>query len=239
MVQVTYPGVYIQEVPSGVRTITPVATSIGAFIGYFKEGPMNKAVEINGMTDFDRVFGGIDRRSEAYYQLYQFFLNGGSKAFVIRAGAGTGSEAPAKADVTVTDIHSGGSAVMTVSAANEGLWGNHLRVVIEHNAPETFDMIVIRYDGDENDASPIVTEPIFRNLSVNPTSGRYFKSFVNEESNLVQVEHDAFAVGTDPTTYKLPEATGCLGAAVDASTLNTAIGGLSSSNQFEIDVKVS
>jgi phage tail sheath protein FI len=30
---VTYPGVYIQEIPSGVRTITGVATSITAFIG--------------------------------------------------------------------------------------------------------------------------------------------------------------------------------------------------------------
>lgn len=27
----TYPGVYIEEIPSGVRTITAVATSITAF----------------------------------------------------------------------------------------------------------------------------------------------------------------------------------------------------------------
>jgi phage tail sheath protein FI len=32
-IQPTYPGVYIQEVPSGVRTITGVSTSIGAFFG--------------------------------------------------------------------------------------------------------------------------------------------------------------------------------------------------------------
>ena len=60
MVQVTYPGVYIQEIPSGVHTITSVATSITAFIDFFKEGPMNEAVEIFGMTDFQRVFGGLD-----------------------------------------------------------------------------------------------------------------------------------------------------------------------------------
>jgi len=29
----TYPGVYIEEIPSGVRTITGVATSITAFLG--------------------------------------------------------------------------------------------------------------------------------------------------------------------------------------------------------------
>ena len=29
----TYPGVYFEEIPSGVRTIAGVATSIAAFIG--------------------------------------------------------------------------------------------------------------------------------------------------------------------------------------------------------------
>jgi phage tail sheath protein FI len=31
-VQPTYPGVYIEELPSGVRTITGVATSITGFL---------------------------------------------------------------------------------------------------------------------------------------------------------------------------------------------------------------
>ena len=35
----TYPGVYIEEIPSGVRTITGVATSITAFIGRARRGP--------------------------------------------------------------------------------------------------------------------------------------------------------------------------------------------------------
>lgn len=34
----TYPGVYVQEIPSGVRTIAGVATSIGMFIGMSKNG---------------------------------------------------------------------------------------------------------------------------------------------------------------------------------------------------------
>ena len=41
----TYPGVYIEEIPSGVRTITGVATSITAFIGYTAQGPVDKAVQ--------------------------------------------------------------------------------------------------------------------------------------------------------------------------------------------------
>ena len=88
MTQVSYPGVYVQEVPSGVRTIAPVSTSTAAFIDFFREGPMNEAVEIDGKAGFDRVFGGLDSRSEASYAIDQFFTNGGTKACVVRVASG-------------------------------------------------------------------------------------------------------------------------------------------------------
>ena len=39
----TFPGVYIEEIPSGVRTITGVATSITAFVGRALRGPTDTA----------------------------------------------------------------------------------------------------------------------------------------------------------------------------------------------------
>jgi uncharacterized protein len=45
-VSVSYPGVYIKETPSGVRTITGVATSITAFIGRATRGSVNEPVVI-------------------------------------------------------------------------------------------------------------------------------------------------------------------------------------------------
>ena len=79
-VAVSYPGVYIEEVPSGVRTITSVGTSITAFADFFRQGPMNRPVEVFGMAEFERIFGGLDTRSEASYAIAQFFLNGGPTA---------------------------------------------------------------------------------------------------------------------------------------------------------------
>jgi phage tail sheath protein FI len=35
----TYPGVYIEELPSAVRTITAVSTSVTAFVGSIRRGP--------------------------------------------------------------------------------------------------------------------------------------------------------------------------------------------------------
>jgi hypothetical protein len=85
----TFPGVYIEEIPSGVRTIVGVSTSDTAFVDFFRRGPVNQAVRITSFSDFERVFGGLDTRSEASYGIQQFYLNGGSIAWVIRVvGAG-------------------------------------------------------------------------------------------------------------------------------------------------------
>jgi len=80
----TYPGVYIEEIPSGVRTITGVATSITAFIGRALRGPVNVARTINNYGDFERIFGGLWAESTMSYAVRDFYLNGGSQAIVVR-----------------------------------------------------------------------------------------------------------------------------------------------------------
>jgi uncharacterized protein len=59
-VKTTYPGVYIEEISSGVHPITGVATSITAFIDYFTRGPIDTAVGVLSMADFEREFGGLN-----------------------------------------------------------------------------------------------------------------------------------------------------------------------------------
>lgn len=54
----TYPGVYIEEIPSGVRTIVGVATSIAAFVDFFPRGLLDEAVHLFSFADFEREFGG-------------------------------------------------------------------------------------------------------------------------------------------------------------------------------------
>jgi len=80
----TYPGVYIEEIPSGVRTITGVATSITAFIGRTARGPTDDAVTINSYGDFERIFGGLWADSTLGYAVRDFYLNGGSQAVIVR-----------------------------------------------------------------------------------------------------------------------------------------------------------
>ncbi len=83
-VQKTYPGVYIEEVPSGVRTITGVATSITAFVGTALRGDLDKPVTITSFADFERLFGGLWVKSPMSYAIKDFYRNGGSKAVIVR-----------------------------------------------------------------------------------------------------------------------------------------------------------
>lgn len=80
----TYPGVYLQEISSGVRTITGVATSITAFIGRAQRGPTNEAVTINSFGDFERIFGGLWLDSSLGFAVRDFYLNGGSQGIITR-----------------------------------------------------------------------------------------------------------------------------------------------------------
>lgn len=80
----TYPGVYIEEIPSGVRTITGVATSITAFLGRAPRGPVNEPTVINNFGDFERLFGGLDADYPVSYAVQDFFLNGGAQAIIVR-----------------------------------------------------------------------------------------------------------------------------------------------------------
>src|SRR5215470_17692591 len=78
------PGVYIEEIPSGVRTITGVATSIALFIGWAPRGPLDRAVRLTSFADYERAYGGLDQRSLLGYSVRHFFDNGGSDAYIIR-----------------------------------------------------------------------------------------------------------------------------------------------------------
>ena len=68
----TYPGVYIDELPSAVRTIMGVPTSIAAFIGPARRGPVDEPRHITSFADFQRIYGGRSRDSLMSNAVYQF-----------------------------------------------------------------------------------------------------------------------------------------------------------------------
>lgn len=202
----TYPGVYIEEIPSGVRTITGVATSITAFIGRALRGPTDEPVVINNYGDFERIFGGLWLESTLGYAVRDFYLNGGSQALIVRLynsdpGDPTATPplpaSPAKASLSVGGLN--------LEAASEGSWGNELRARIDHDVPgddvaKQFGPGVTQADlfnlTVRDMASGGITEQ-FRNLTVKESSRRV-DNVLKQRSQLVRAT-DMFPGTTRPT----------------------------------------
>src|SRR5215471_7523901 len=116
----TYPGVYIEELPSGVRPVIGVATSITAFVGYARRGFENRPLRVNSFGDFERRFGGLAADSELSLAVQQFFFNGGTDALVVRVPK---TDAVA-ASVTLRDAAATNALIL--AASSTGVWGNSL-----------------------------------------------------------------------------------------------------------------
>jgi uncharacterized protein len=184
----TYPGVYIEEVPSGVRTISGVATSVAAFVDFFARGPMNRAVQVLNMGDFEREFGGLDTRSEASYGIRQFFLNGGGEAWVVRVASASTQNPLGRATAVLRDgTGSTAGTALTISAASEGSWGNALRARTDAGPDSSFNLTLTEYVTEGGVERPVRTET-HRGLSMSASSPREVETVVNEESQLVTVE---------------------------------------------------
>ena len=120
----TFPGVYIDEVASAVHTITGVPTAVAAFVGSAPRGPTDTPVHITCFADYQRIFGGVQATSPLSYAVYQFYLNGGSEAEIVRV-VHTGDPTATNNAVTATvALKSGAAKTVTLAARGEGTWAS-------------------------------------------------------------------------------------------------------------------
>jgi phage tail sheath protein FI len=225
MVQVSYPGVYIQEVASGVRTITGVATSIAAFIDAFPRGLLNEAVQCLGFADFEREFGGIDANSPASYGIKQFFQNGGGECWVVRVATETTDSATTAALTSTRTIQTGASVdvvrvqagrqIRGASALNPGVWGDNLFVDVDYDTidPESLFNLIVTEVVTANGRRTVLRTETFRNLTMEPGAPTNALDVVNAGSRMVQLERDDdFAPLAFP--FPRPAASGSFGGPV-------------------------
>ena len=81
---ISYPGLYIQEVPTGSHTIVGGATSVTAFIGRTLRGPVNAPMITTSYADFEQTFGGSWSQSYLPDAVRDFYMNGGAQAIIVR-----------------------------------------------------------------------------------------------------------------------------------------------------------
>lgn len=120
------PGVYVEEYESGAVPMEGVGTSTAGFIGLAEKGDViGKPQLVTSFSDYNRIFGGYlsetkygDKRYLPY-AIEHFFINGGSRAFVMRVCPADAKEAATKSD-----------SILSFTAKNPGEWGNRIKVTV-------------------------------------------------------------------------------------------------------------
>jgi phage tail sheath protein FI len=210
----TYPGVYVEEIPSGVHTITGVATSITAFIGRSERGQVDEAITINSFGDYERNFGGLSLLSPMSFAVRDFYLNGGSQAVIVRVHNG----ATAAQITLATESGSPPSPIppgdnLLLDAASPGSWGARLVAMVDHDTKDKasanpdrslFNLIVQEIDPNTNQ---VLNSERFLNVSVSALNSRFVARVLDQGSSLVRIAKDNSGVFLMPTGRPLETTT--------------------------------
>ena len=176
-----YPGVYVQEVPSGVRTIVGVSTSITLFVGRTRSGPMNQPVPLTNFSDFSRTFSDDNTQSDVARYVKLFFLNGGTDCYVMRIARNAVS-------ASVALQNDAGTPTLGLSAKHPGVLGNSIRVAVRYNglSPEsTFNLEIFRWVVDSRGQRTRAEREEWNNLTMDPASPSFAPVFLTQKSALV------------------------------------------------------
>jgi uncharacterized protein len=228
--ELLHPGVYVQEVASGVRPIQGVSTSTAAFIGVTDKGPLPGAflptgrpaqpVLITSFTDYQRQFGGFRSDSFLTYAVKAFYDNGGQRVYIVRVanGATAATFGPGSPPLSPP----GGT--LPISAANEGAWGNNIWISVTGSSdrnPANFKLVVMT-GATAKEASRNIVES-YDNVTVAsaapgaPLPPNYIGALVNGRSEFIAIPPDSL-ITTAPTPFAPRRLTGGLdGAAVTAA----------------------
>src|SRR5437588_11148998 len=160
----TYPGIYIEELPSSTHTITAAPTSITVFVGYshpLKTNPDDfgkRAIQLFSFTDYERNFGGFFTNtafeneaaagnfSSLAHAVSQFFLNGGANAYVIPLQAHSFSSGTDNGAITAPTVTIGG---ITFTARELTETGRDMTVKIDNIQADTANITITYGAGTE------------------------------------------------------------------------------------------
>lgn len=86
------PGVYVEEVPSGMATLAAGATAVAAFVGFTAKAPKDDPNDPDGLkprlvtnwTQFETLYGGFVPGIMLPHAVYGYFNNGGALAYIVR-----------------------------------------------------------------------------------------------------------------------------------------------------------
>ncbi len=180
-----HPGVFIQEVSSGVQPIEGVSTSTTAFIGKAEKGPLNLATLVTSFTEFQLKFGGfLNDGTFLAHSALNFFNNGGKRLYVVRVAKDART-----ASVTLADRESSAVATLRIAASSPGAWANAISVAIADGTIDPANELKLTV------VSGTTVLESFDNLSMDPDEANFVERAIGSGSQSIVVE----AQGNDST----------------------------------------
>ncbi|MFL6203670.1 MAG: phage tail sheath family protein [Thermoanaerobaculia bacterium] len=189
-----HPGVYIEEIPSGAKTIEGVSTSITAFVGPARKGPAGEATLIHSLDEYIATYGGVHSAADAMgLSVTAYYQNGGKDAYIARL-VSTNPPA-ATSSRSIAGEGTGGANVLKVSATSPGTWGDETRIRVRKPTATdpTFTLEVGHLENEK-----LVADETFSGLSMSSASSDYALTRVNGVSKLVNLALEAAADPNDP-----------------------------------------
>ena len=191
------PNVYVEDIVSGSQSITQASSSVGIMIGVTRSGVLGVAQKIGSWTEFIAKYAnGLDTpfMEDSYlpYAVHGFFNNGGKELYIgsIKKNA-----------IKATAI--GATSGIVVTASNEGIWGNDLKVSITNSEDHTaeapkFDVTVLLGSVSVAYVESVAVKDLEKTIMSNTKFKQWLSAFtLPEDTSAVVAEEIALAGGTD------------------------------------------
>jgi len=229
-----HPGVYIEHVPSGLLAIEAASTSVAAFIGAVKRGPVGEPVFISNAGQFAQQFGTLndgaggirdagDSADKFGHEVNAFFANGGTKAYIVRVAEASGGGAPAAASTVIPNPEDATEA-FEITAKSQGAWANdivvHLRTVDSADPADLtlgYELEVGTYVAGE-----FAAVEAFGDLQMASNAAKSIVKVINDNSTLIGIEAKVVGGGGGQI------------AAADLNAQGFKSGAISTSNPLEL-----
>ncbi len=204
MAEYLHPGVFIEEKPSGARPIEAASTSTACFTGTVARGRPGFPTFVSSWFQFKDAFGDLDKNHDLPLAVYQFFQNGGSRAYILRVVAADATFAKTAMELQLAD---GTRQNVTINAAGAGAWGNGITVTVAETKSDVMAAAaVVAENLRRGGVNPLPVPPIHFDIQVSldgqvverwasldgtEDGDKFYASVINRYSNYITIEPGA------------------------------------------------
>ncbi len=210
------PGVYVEEFDRGPKPIEGVGTAMPVFIGFSEKAQsseivdgesvitdlLGKATLVTNWSQYVERFGGFVQGIHMPHAVYGYFMNGGTRAYVVSVKAIPRAQAGL--------LNGDGQALLVVKAKQAGFDAMRLRVKVEAPvlpAPSAADKKAAKKEGEEPGAAPAIGSTFNLTVEKEKLGGGWLVQEVLKDIALAEVEKEdgTKAVGVAFKDNKAPQ----------------------------------